>query len=53
MNHSMVKFTQRELDEINPTLKTAEDAINGLLITYTQKLQKLQVLEQKILFWLT
>ena len=27
MNLSMVKFTKRELDEINPTLKTAEDAI--------------------------
>ena len=27
MNLSMVKFTKHELDEINPTLKTAEDAI--------------------------
>ena len=28
MNGIVVKFTQRELDEINPTLKTAEDALN-------------------------
>ena len=52
MNLTMVKFTQKELDEINPTLKTAQDALTWASENLHPKLQKHQALEQKILFWL-